>query len=327
MAKGILVFIEQRNGQVRKASLEALSEARRQCDKSGEPVVAVIAGEGIKDLASSLSRFKPDKILVVDNPSFTKYSTEGYADALAAAAKKEDPRYVFSANTSMAKDLIPRVAARLDSPCVADVAELREINGALQAVHPMYSGKVWGIFEFQSPLAFLTLRPNVFPVNEPDAAHQVAVEELAVTPAKVRAWVVETHATGGAKIELSEARIIVSGGRGIKGPENWAMLQNLCDVLGAALGASRAVVDAGWIDHQHQVGQTGKTVSPQLYIAVGISGAIQHLAGMSSSKVVVAINNNAEAPIFKSATYGVVGDCFQIIPKFTEECRKLLSEN
>jgi electron transfer flavoprotein alpha subunit len=326
MAQGILVFIEQRNGQVRKASLEALSEARRLCDKIGEPVVALLVGDNIKELAANVSRFKPNKILVCDNPSFTKYSTEGYADALAAAAKQADPRYVISAHTLMAKDVIPRVAARLDSPCVSDVAEIRQDGNSLVAVHPMYSGKVWGVYQFQSPLAFLTLRPNVFPLAEADAAHQAPVEELSVTPANVRAWVVETHASQGTKVELSEASVIVSGGRGIKGPENWPMLQDLCDVLGAALGASRAVVDAGWIDHQHQVGQTGKTVSPQLYIAVGVSGAIQHLAGMSSSKVIVAINNNPEAPIFKSATYGVVGDCFEIVPKFTQECKKLLSE-
>lgn len=327
MGRGILVFIEQRNGQVRKASLEALSEARRQCDKSGEPLAALVVGDNIKALTANVSKYRPDKILLTDNPSFTKYSTEGYADALTAAVKREDPRYVFAANTSMTKDLIPRVAARLDSPCVSDIAEIRESNGNLLAVHPMYSGKVWGAFEFQSPLAFLTLRPNVFMAGEPNEAHQATVEELPVSPQKVRAWVVETHSSAGQKVELSEARIIVSGGRGIKGPENWPMLQDLCDVLGAALGASRAVVDAGWIDHQHQVGQTGKTVSPQLYIACGISGAIQHLAGMSSSRVIVAINSNAEAPIFKSATYGVVGDVFQIVPKFTEECRKLLSEN
>jgi len=325
MGHGILVFVEQRNGQVRKASLEALCEARRQCDKMQEPVVALLVGENIRELAAGLSKYRPNKILVADNPAFSKYSTEGYAQALSEAIKREDPRYVFSANTSMAKDLIPRVAAHCDAPCASDAVELRD-GGSLSAVRPMYSGKAYGVVEFQSPLAFLTLRPNVFSTSEPDAGHQAPVEELPVTPANVRAWVVETHAAAGQKRELSESGIIVSGGRGIKGPENWGMLQELCDVLGAALGASRAVVDAGWIDHQHQVGQTGKTVSPQLYIACGISGAIQHLAGMSTSKVIVAINNNPEAPIFKHATYGVVGDVFQVVPKLTEEIRKLKAE-
>lgn len=326
MSQGILVFIEQRNGQVRKASVEALSEARRQADRVGGPVFAVIVGEGITDLAGNAAKFGADRVLVVDNSAYSKYSSEGYAEALVEAIKRVDPQYVFSAHTSMSKDFLPRVAARLDSPCVSDAVELHNEGGAIAAVHPMYSGKVWAVYQFQAPLAFITLRANVFPALEPDTSRQAESETLAVTPAKVRALVTETHQAGGAKIELSEARVIVSGGRGIKGPENWPVLQKLCDTLGAALGASRAVVDAGWIDHQHQVGQTGKTVSPQLYIAVGISGAIQHLAGMSSSKVIVAINNNPEAPIFKNATYGVVGDFAQILPAFTEECKKMLAE-
>jgi len=327
MAQGILVFVEQRNGQVRKSSLEALSEARRQADKNQEPVTALLVGKDVKALAEGLSRYKPDRVLVADDAEFANYSTEGFAAALAAAVKKVDPRLVFSAWTSMTKDLLARVAARFDAGCVTDVSELREGDGGLVAVHPMYSGKAYGVMECQSFPLFLALRPNVFPALDPDNAHTAQVEVLAVKPDKVRARVTGTHAAEGQKVELSEARIIVSGGRGIKGPENWGVLQDLCDVLGAALGASRAVVDAGWIDHQHQVGQTGKTVSPQLYIACGISGAIQHLAGMSSSKVIVAINNNADAPIFKHATYGVVGDVFEVVPKLTKEFKELLSEN
>jgi electron transfer flavoprotein alpha subunit len=323
MAQGILVFIEQRNGNIRKASLEALSEAVRQA--SGGPVSAVVIGHNVKPLADQIKQLQPGKILVVDGADFAGYSTEGYAAALTAAIQKEQPRYVFAATTSMAKDLIPRVAARLDAACITDVVELRRDGENLLPVRSLYSGKAYGTFNLESPLALLMLRPNIFAVAEPEPGHSAAVEELAVTPDKVRAKVVETHASEGQKVELSEASIIVSGGRGIKGPENWPMLQSLCDVLGAALGASRAVVDAGWIDHQHQVGQTGKTVSPQLYIAVGISGAIQHLAGMSSSKIIVAINKDPEAPIFKHATYGLVGDVFEIVPKLTEEFKKALN--
>jgi electron transfer flavoprotein alpha subunit len=326
MPNGYLVFIEQRNGQTRKSSMEALSEARRHADKNGENVTAVIVGDNVKALASTVSKYKPNKIVVAESPEFKNYSTEGYATALAEAIKKEDPKFVFGANTSMSRDLFPRVAARLDAACVSDAVELRDEGGSLLAVRPMYSGKTNGIVEFQSHPALITLRPNVFPVAEADDSAQAPVEELTVTPT-IRGRVSEIHASEGQKVELSEASIIVSGGRGIKGPENWGMLQELCDSLGGALGASRAVVDAGWIDHEHQVGQTGKTVSPQLYIAVGISGAIQHLAGMSSSKVIVAINKDKEAPIFKHATYGLVGDAFEIVPKLAAECRKLRSEN
>lgn len=327
MSQGILVFIEQRNGQIRKASAEALSEAVRQASKMNEPVSAVIIGEGAKTAAAEVSKYKPGKIYTVEGADFASYSTEGYAAAVADAVAKADPKFVFAAVTAMSKDLMPRAAARLDAPCVSDVSELRVNGTGLEAVKPMYSGKTLGVFEFNAPLAFVTLRPNVFPANEQDAAHQAAVEDLSVKPAQVRAKVTATHSAEGQKVELSEAAIIVSGGRGIKGPENWPILQNLCDVLGAALGASRAVVDAGWIDHGHQVGQTGKTVSPQLYIAVGISGAIQHLAGMSSSKVIVAINKDPEAPIFKYANYGVVGDVMEVVPKITEEVRKLHENN
>jgi electron transfer flavoprotein alpha subunit len=323
MANGIVVLIEHRNGQVRKSSLEALSEARRLAPKGEQPVVAVLIGDNVNSLAGFVNKCKPDKILVAQNAEFANYSTEGFGAALSEAIKKEDPKYVFAANTALGKDLLPRVAARFDAPCATDVVELKKDGDNLLAVRPMYSGKVRATVEFDSPIAFVTTRPNMFPVTESENGTQAAIEDLAVTVPNIRAKVTSTHVAEGQKVELSEARVIVSGGRGIKGPENWNVLQDLCDVLGAALGASRAVVDAGWIDHQHQVGQTGKVVSPQLYIACGISGAIQHLAGMSSSKVIVAINKDAEAPIFKHATYGIVGDVMEVVPKLTEELKKL----
>ncbi len=323
MANGILVFVELRNGQVRKSSLEALSEARRLAPKGEKPVVAVLVGDNVNAMAGVANKCKPDKILVVNGADFANYSTEGFAAALTDAIKKEDPKYVFAANTSLGKDLLPRVAARFDAPCATDVVEFQKDGDNLLAVRPMYSGKVRATVAFESPIAFATTRPNVFPVVESENGTQAAIEDLPVKPEKIRAKVSATHAAEGQKVELSEARVIVSGGRGIKGPENWGVLQELCDVLGAALGASRAVVDAGWIDHQHQVGQTGKVVSPQLYFACGISGAIQHLAGMNSSKVIVAINKDADAPIFKHATYGLVGDVLEIVPKLTAELKKL----
>lgn len=327
MAEGILVFVEQRNGQIRKASLEALSEAYRRIATVGGNVTALIVGKDVKTLAGGLPKYHPHKVLVADGGDFEKYSTEGYAAALVEGIKSVSPKYVFAANTNMSKDLIPRVAARMDAPCVSDVTEFETDGSNLQPKRPQYSGKAYTVYEFNSDLAFMTLRPNVFAVQESSNNVNCPIEDLAVSVGEVRAKVTETHASSGNKIELSEASIIVAGGRGIKGPENWPVLQNLCDELGAALAASRAVVDAGWIDHQHQVGQTGKTVSPQLYIACGISGAIQHLAGMNSSKVIVAINNNPEAEIFKHATYGIVGDCLEVVPKLTEEVKKMNANN
>jgi electron transfer flavoprotein alpha subunit len=322
----ILVFMEQRSGQVRKSSLESLCEARRLADKSNKSVVAVIAGHNLQSCVTATAQYKPDKILVCDVADLENYSTEGYAAVLSAAIQKEKPCCVFSAATAMAKDLIPRAAAAADAACASDVVEISFGEGSeLSAVKPIYSGKALATYKLNLELSFLTLRPNAFWLNDPDDSFQPQVENLSVNLPMLRVKVVNTEESAGQQVELSEARIVVSGGRGIKGPENWGILQALCDVLGAALGASRAVVDAGWIDHQHQVGQTGKTVSPQLYIACGISGAVQHLAGMSSSKVIVAINKDPQAPIFNHATYAVVGDVFEIVPKLTEECKKLLS--
>jgi electron transfer flavoprotein alpha subunit len=327
MSQGILVFIEQRGGQVRKASLEALSEAQKHVSLSGGSVTALIIGDNIKGLAGEVGKYKPTKILLAEGAVFADYSAEAYSEALTEAVKKTDPRYVFAAQTAMVRDFLPRAAARCDAPVISDVMSFVVDGDKLGPVRPMYSGKCFGQYEIKSSIAFITVRPNVFTAGPVDESFSPEVESLDIKPENIRAKVTETHKSEGTKIELSEASIVVAGGRGIKGPENWGMLEDLCDVLGAALGASRAVVDAGWIDHQHQVGQTGKVVSPQLYIACGISGAIQHLAGMSSSKVIVAINKDAEAPIFKHATYGVVGDIFEIIPKLTAEVKRLNNGN
>lgn len=323
MSQGILVFIEQRGGQIRKASIEALCEAQKHESLSGGKVTAVIIGENIKAVADQVAKHKPSKIILIDGPEFGAYSSEAYTAALTEAVKKAAPKFVFAAQTSMAKDFIPRAAARCDAPVISDVMSFVVDGDKLAPVRPMYSGKCYGQYEINNPLAFITVRPNVFPIGQEDANAKPEIEELAVKPENIRAKVVETHKAEGQKVELAEASIVVAGGRGIKGPENWGVLQELCDALGAALAASRAVVDLGWIDHQHQVGQTGKVVSPQLYIACGISGAIQHLAGMSSSKIIVAINKDPEAPIFKHATYGVVGDLMEVVPKLTAEVKAL----
>ena len=325
--KNLLVFIEQRDGVIKKASLEALSEAIRQSQKINGEVIAVLIAEHPKNILAEISRLQPTKILTAEGSDYAAYSTENYANALETAIKQVNPKYVFAANTAMGKDLIPRVSARFKSSCVTDVVELLTEGDNLLAAKPMYSAKVYGKFSFNANLAFITLRPNIFACEDKNDSTDVPIEQLSCTSIVARAKVIETKISEKQKMELTEAPIIVSGGRGIKGPENWPVLQALCDVLGAALGASRAVVDAGWISHDHQVGQTGKTVSPQLYIACGISGAIQHLAGMSSAKVIVAINNNPDAAIFKLANYGLVGDVLKIVPKLTEEIRKLKEQS
>lgn len=320
MSDGFLVFVETRNGQLRKASLEALSEAKRLAAGASK-VHALLIGKNVKTLAADLAKYGPSSILVADDDKFASYATEAFAKAVSEAVAKLTPRFVVAAHTPMAKDFIPRAAAKLDAACVSDVMSVAKDGDKLLLSKPMYAGKCYGVYEITGDVSFFTLRPNIFQVKE--NGENPAAEDFAVTVENVRAQVTEVHAATENKVELSEASIVVSGGRGIKGPENWPVLQSLCDTLGAALGASRAVVDAGWIDHQYQVGQTGKTVSPQLYIACGISGAIQHLAGMSSSKVIVAINKDPEAPIFKHATYGIVGDVLEILPKFTAEVKKL----
>lgn len=321
---GILVFIEQRSGNIRKASLEALSEAKRLAGGAGLPVSAVLVGYGIGAKAAELGAFGAGKVFVADEERLARYSAEGYTAAVRAAIEKCQPAAVFMAATVLGRDLSGRVAARHGWGCLADVVKLAIEGGTIVATRPVYSGKALATAEGAGKAVVVTLRPNVFRAEAGQGAAEV--ETLPATGGDIRAVVKEILTKEGGELDVAEADVIVSGGRGIKGPENFALIGALAKVLGAAVGASRAVVDAGWIDHAHQVGQTGKVVSPSLYIACGISGAIQHLAGMSSAKVIVAINKDAEAPIFKVADYGIVGDLFQVVPPLIEEIRKLKAE-
>jgi len=323
----IAVFIEVRDGLAKKSSLEALSEARRWADKKGGKVAAVVVGSPSNDAVQKVSGYKPDKVLVADDALFANYSTQAYAAAFAAAIKQENAEAAFASATAMGREVIARTAAKFQTSVLADVTHM-EWNGALKAQRPVYSGKAYADVQSGKTPVFVSLRPNVFPVATPDSAFKPEVQKIdaGITADQIKAKVKEVHKTVSETIELSEAEIVVSGGRGLKGPENFHLIKDLAQVLGAAMGASRAVVDAGWVEHQFQVGQTGKVVSPTLYIAAGISGAIQHLAGMSSSKYIVAINKDPEAPIFKIANYGIVGDVFQVLPALTEEIKKLKSE-
>ena len=319
-----LVFIEQREGKIRKASLEALSLARRL---AGEPVAAVIAGRGVTPLAANLGPYGAVRVHVADRPELALYSNKGYVGALDAAVKKENPDAVLIAATAMGKDVAPRFAARHDVSVLADAMDVRAEGDRLIASRPVYSGKARADVDCGSAsLQVVTTRPNVFPAEADASAAVAQVEALEMPDVAPRARVLSVETPESKELDVAEADIIVSGGRGIKGPENWPVIRDLQEALGAALGASRAVVDAGWIDHQHQVGQTGKVVSPTLYVACGISGAIQHLAGMGTSKVIVAINKDSEAPIFKVATYGIVGDLFPIVPEVAKAVRAAKAE-
>jgi len=317
MAK-ILVFVEQRDSEVRKASFQAISEAKRQ----GAEVSAVLPGSGVAEAAAGLGTWGADTVYVADDPNLALYSAEGYAEVVAKAVETVQPSAIFFAGTAMGRDLAPRVAARLGVGALADVVALTADGETFTARRPVYSGKAFATATTAGKMPqVITLRPNVFAAEELGGAGDVvALDGLDLS---IRAMVKELIAAGGGELDVAEADIIVSGGRGIKGPENFALIKSLADALGGAVGASRAAVDAGWIGHAHQVGQTGKVVSPSLYIACGISGAIQHLAGMSSSKVIVAINTDPDAPIFKIADYGVVGDLFTVIPPMVEAIKAL----
>ena len=322
---GILCFIEQRDGVVRRASLQALSQAARLAGGSGWPVTAVIVGQGVSGLGDTLGTYGATAVLVADEPRFGHYSPEGFAVALQAAVTRVQPQAVLMAATIVGRDLSGRLAARLGVGCLADVVKVWLEGSTVVAVRPVYSGKALATVDggTATPVV-VTLRPNVFAAEGRDA--QASVEPLVVPEVAIRAAVREVLAAEGGELDVAEADRVVSGGRGMKAPENLALVRELAEAMGAAVGASRAIVDAGWIDHAHQVGQTGKVVSPTLYVACGISGAIQHLAGMSSSKTIVAINKDPEAPIFKVADYGVVGDTLQVLPALIAEVRRLKAE-
>jgi electron transfer flavoprotein alpha subunit len=317
----ILVFCELKDGKLRKPSLEALSEARRLADVSGKQVGAIFAGGSLAG-AEEAAVYGADAILKAEGPSLAAYSSDGYARILADAVTARNATVFLAAATSTGKDVAPRVAARLGAGYAADVTGLAMTDGKLQAQRPVYAGKAFATVEFESTVQVATTRPNVFPVAQCPKAG--IIEVVPAGAADFKAVVQEILAKAGGKVDLTEADIIVSGGRGMKDGANFKLLEELADALGGVVGASRAAVDAGWgIPHSMQVGQTGKVVSPTLYIACGISGAIQHVAGMSSSKVIVAINKDPEAPIFKLATYGIVGDLFEVVPELIKAAKTL----
>jgi len=323
-----LVYIEIRDGKVKKSSLEAISEAKRRADEMSMDVAAAIVGHNVEGFAAEVFRYGAAKVFVLENTLLSHYSPSGFALALKILIDELKPAVVLFSATAMGKDLAPRLAANLGVSLATDCIQLTVKSGKLEVVRPIYAGKAFATFSFKSSPQMASLRPNVFPLIDPvDIQGELVKKDVALAEDNVMDQVVELLIAEGAALDVTEAEIVVSGGRGMKGPENFDLLRELISILPhSAVGASRSAVDADWIDHQHQVGQTGKTVSPNIYLAFGISGAIQHLAGMSSSKVIVAVNKDPEAPIFRVADFGVIGDLFQVLPHLNEELKKLLAE-
>ncbi|MBU2261288.1 MAG: electron transfer flavoprotein subunit alpha/FixB family protein [Proteobacteria bacterium] len=325
MAKGVWIVAEQRDGAFRKISFELASTARKLADELGEEVCAVLCGAGIEGIAGQLGKYGVDRVFAADDPALEPYTTDAHAAAVAKIVKENDPAILLLGASTQGKDLSARLVGKLATGMATDCTDVKIADGKLLAIRPMYAGKCFGEVTISTFPQMATLRPNVFPMVENVKAGEVVKFDPALDAGRLKTKVLEVQKDASGKVDLTEADIVVSGGRGMKGPENYALIEELAAVLGATVGASRAAVDAGWRKQPDQVGQTGKIVSPNLYIACGISGAIQHLAGMSSSKYIVAINKDAEAPIFAKADYGIVDDLFKVIPEFTKECRKLLA--
>jgi len=324
----ILVYIEARDRKVKKSSLEAISEGKRRADEMKTDVQAVFIGHNMESLVSEVSPYGVSKIYLLENPLFSHYTAQSYAQAFVSLAEELKPEIILFSASSLGKDLAPRVAAKLGVALASDCTKTASKGGKLEVTRPIFAGKAFVTFVFKSSPQMASLRPNVFSLMDPAQKQAEVVKKDVVIPEDlVKSKVLEIVKEEGAELDVTEAECVISGGRGMKGPENFSLLKELTEVVPhSALGASRSAVDAGWIDHQHQVGQTGKTVSPNLYMAFGISGAIQHLAGMSSSKYIVAVNKDPEAPIFKVADYGIVGDLFQVVPYLKEELKIVLSE-
>ena len=314
------------DGQIRKVTFEVLSEARR---KLGGPVCGVLLGSGVEAKASELARYGAEKVYVVDNSNLKDFNPDGYVKALCELVKKHSPAVVLSGNTAFAEDYMPRVASGVGSGLAMDCVEISATDDRrLRIKRYSHSSRAVSTQEFHGDGSAMmaTVRPNSFKEEESSAAGEVVKEDISITEADVRIRVLEMKTKESDRPELTEAERVVSGGRGLGSEENFRHIYDLADLLGAAAGATRAAVDAGYCPYDMQVGQTGKAVSPVLYIAVAISGSVQHFSGMGSSKVIVSINKDPEAPIFAKSDYGICGDLFEVLPPFVEELRKALAE-
>ncbi len=317
---GILIWAETRNGDIRKSTLEAAGVALALSKSKSIPVSAVLLNDTA--LADRIGALGMDKVYTAE----MDFSSEGYTESIASVAESMEADVIIMTATALGRDISARLAARLDCALAADVIDINGDGDGISIIRPMYAGKVLAEYELLKSPRIITLRPNVFSAVEP-GEKTAPTEKISIEDLNIRAKVVQAIQAAEGVLDVTEADIIVSGGRGVRGPEGFkTVIEDLAKTLGAAVGASRAAVDAGWIPYKHQVGQTGKVVTPVLYIACGISGAIQHFAGMGSSKFIVAINTDSDAPIMKKADFAIVGDLFKVVPILKEELLKVLNK-
>ncbi|MBO8170460.1 MAG: electron transfer flavoprotein subunit alpha/FixB family protein [Bacillaceae bacterium] len=324
MSKNVFVLAESRDGNLRNVSFEALSAARKIAN--GGKVTAALFGTDQAQLAEQLAHHGADDIYLVEHDQLNTYTTDAYTQAMMQVLDAVNPDVILLGHTAIGKDMAPRIAAKRQLGLISDCTDV-EVNGDdIEFIRPIYAGKAFQKKKVSEGAIFATIRPNNIPVDEPDTTRSASTVNFDVEIKDLRTIVKEVIRKTSEGVDLSEAKIVVSGGRGVKSEDGFKPLYELAEVLGAAVGASRGACDAGYCDYAMQIGQTGKVVTPDLYIACGISGAIQHLAGMSNSKVIVAINKDPEAPIFQVADYGIVGDLFDVVPKLTEELKHVLKD-
>jgi electron transfer flavoprotein alpha subunit len=322
MSKKVLVIGEARDGELRKVSLEAIAAGKVVA--GGGEVVGVLLGEKIDELVNSFFQYGADRVVIINHAALKSYTTDAYQQALLQVIEAENPEGIILGHTAIGKDLSPRLAMKLKAGLISDAIAVETDGDETVFTRPIYSGKAFEKKKVKEGIIFATIRPNNIPALERDDSRNGEIKLLSVEILDLRTVIKDVVRKAVGTVDLSEAKIIISGGRGVKSEEGFKPLQELADVLGGAVGASRGACDAGYCDYSLQIGQTGKVVTPDLYFAIGISGAIQHLAGMSNSKVIVAINKDPEANIFKVADYGIVGDLFEIVPILTEELKNVL---
>ena len=317
----VLIFIDKSEGHIKKASLEAISYGAAVAQQTGMNAEGVVLGSVTEDLAA-LGKYGVKKIHHVDNPAFDQFDAQAYTAAIAEVVKSTGAKVVIFSHNVDGKSVAPRLSARLKAGLVAGAIGLPETGSGFVVKKNVFSGKAFANVALNTDIKIISLNPNAYRINEGQGTAEIATVNVNVEAPKVKITNVK-KLTG--EVPLTEAEIVVSGGRGLKGPENWGMVEDLAKVLGAATACSRPVADSHWRPHHEHVGQTGFAIAPNLYFALGISGAIQHLAGVNRSKVIVVINKDPEAPFFKAADYGIVGDVFDVVPKITEAIRKVKS--